>query len=410
MTNKQLFNGINSADDKFIIEALEDDAYLYSDVEKKHGFGSVLKTALPCAACAALIFGAVIGGRYFGGVDPVSPFDVNTASDISSDSSNVSAAVSDSSSENPEISNNTIQQEPLLNGLLEPVIPDPATFWEGELPVLPVKEFDNSSFKLSLDRESGWAGYWLETERGSAVYAVADGEVYFVGERGLQCGRSVIVKHNENLYTCYDNLDVDCGIPVTVGDTVKAGQVIGYSGLRVSEGDCLKGIVYTVYTYDPLQEMYFNEKKRVNDWKNSGLSKPLDNISENFDFGNVSLLISRDEPVIPAPQGANVYAVDSGVVTKVADYGGLGYIVAVMHEYDDVVAGVISWYYHLGDDITVKEGDIVESGDVIGHVSGSSFSGVSGLGYGIESYWVHSNPIIFQDDSIEMSRQLPSWH
>lgn len=399
MTNKQLFNGINSADDKFIIEALEDDAYLYSDVEKKHGFGSVLKVALPCAACAALIFGAFIGGRYFNGINPVSSAEGNTASDISADSSDVSTEVSDNSSEDPEISHIIVQREPVdWLPLLEPVTPDPATFWEGELPVLPVKEFDNHSFELSLDKTSGWAGYILKTERGAAVYAVADGEVYFVGERSAERGKSIIIKHNDKLYTAYDAVDADCGIPVNVGDTVKAGQVIGYAGLSLNlnvDADLAlsNGICYEVYIYDPLDEQY-NDAEYIKKWKNSGLSKPLDNVGEDFDFGRVSALISRDEPVIPAPQGANVYAVDSGKVIKAMDYGnGLGYIIGILHNYENVSFGTVSYYYHLGSDLTVKEGDTVEQGDVIGHISGSSLSGVSGLGYCIESlYWMNSIP------------------
>ena len=404
MTNKQLFNGINNADDKFIIEALEDDAYLYSDVEKRHRFSGVLKAALPCAACAALIFGAFVGGRYFNGINPVSSAEGNTASDISvsspevSDNSEAIADISDSSEISADVSDNSenlIQHEPFRNAFLEPVTPDPATFWEGELPVLPVKEFDNDNFELALDRKTGWVGYWLDTERGSAVYAVADGEVYFVGERGLMTGRSVVIKLNESLYVCYDDLDVDCGIPVTVGETVKAGQVIGYSGLQLGAGECVSGIVYTVYTYDPLSEMYFNEKKRVDAWLNSGLAKPLDNVGDDFDFGNTSFLISRDEQVIPAPQGANVYAVDSGYVDKVEYCGSMGgYIVEISHEYDEVVAGVTCCYFHLGEDVTVKKGDYVKRGDIIGHVSGTSFSGVSGLGYGIGSYIVTSMPFM----------------
>lgn len=401
MTNKQLFNGINGADDKFIIEALEDDAYLYPDIEKKRRFGSVFKIALPCAACTALIFGAVVGGRYFGGVDPVSPFEGNT-SEVSSDSSDVSSEssddISDSTPENPESSDDITYPEPVdWMSMLEPVTPDPATFWEGELPVLPVKEFDNNNFNLSLNRRSGSAEYYLETERGAAVYAVADGEVYFVGERSVMGGMSIIIKHNDKLYTAYDGLDVDCGIPVKVGDTVKAGQVIGYAGLTIClnafndlSSAVANGISYCVYTYDPLDDQYIGGSEHFNAWKNSGLAKPLDDVGDDFDFGSVSALISRDEPVIPAPMGANVYAVDSGTVMRVKNYGdGIGYIVGIVHRYDDNVVGVVSYYYHLGSDLTVKEGDTVERGDVIGHISGSSLSGVSGLGYCTEHYRIH---------------------
>ncbi len=177
----------------------------------------------------------------------------------------------------------------------------------------------------------------------------------------------------------------------------------------LSSSDFLNGIVYSVYTYDPLTEHYIGATEHLNEWRNSGLAKPLDNVSGDFDFGNMSFLISRDEPVIPAPKGANVYAADSGVVVKATDYGGrLGYVVAVMHGYDDISAGVTCVYYHLGD-LTVKEGDTVERGDLIGHVSGSSFSGVSGLGYGIESWVAGGHHMIASDDPEAVNVLIPKW-
>lgn len=405
MTNKQLFNGINSADDKFIIEALEDDAYLYSDVEKKHRFSGVLKVALPCAACAALIFGVLVGGRYFNGINPVSSAEGNTASDISVDSSDVSTETSDNISEDSYVYDHTLPVPIDWMPLVEPITPDPATFWEGELPVLPVKEFENHSFELSLNRKSGSAEYCLSTERGAAVYAVADGEVYFVGELSIEQGMCIIIKHNDNLYTTYEIIDIDCGIPVKVGDTVKAGQVIGYAGLLINfdaehvVSAFSNGIGYNVDTRDPLDEQYIKDAENLKKWKNSGLSKPLDNMEDDFDFLRVSALISRNEPVIPAPQGANVYAVDSGEVIKAIDFGnGLGYVVGIEHNYENEKFGILSYYYHLGSDLTVKVGDTVEKGDVIGHISGSSLSGVSGLGYCTES--LASRRIIFPGKTI----------
>ena len=418
MTNKQLFNGINSADDKFIIEALEDDAYLYSDVEKKHRSG-VLKVALPCAACAAVLFAgvAVIGNR-FGGFTPFAPNSAEVSDSTAASDSEVPDSIIDlndfsgSPEELEEIARQNrkiifAEQEKRFNetfvspGIVygEPLaLPetDPATFWEGELPVMPLKECTNSwyegtgnKFILNLDIRSGYSQTALDAVRGEAVYAVADGEVTFIGIPGYPICSSfltVVVKHNDSLYTSYECLDEDCGIPVSVGDKVTAGQVIGYAGIgpgygRVSKSD----IGFGVYAYDPMKYLmprseYFEE------WLNSGLVKPLDNAGDDFEFDNVSAVASRNEKITPAPCGAPVYAVSDGKVIG-AEYNdsSSGLIITIEHE-----IGIETTYYHLGYSYPhVEYGDIVSAGDVIGHVSNTSFNGVSGLGYYVYDYsWV----------------------
>lgn len=365
MNNKQLFDSLNDADDKYIIEAVED--YPELGVEKKRGFIGVLKYALPCAACAAVLFAGVaaIGGH----MDEFTPN---------------SAKISDSAG--------IVIGDPLA--LPET---DPATFWEGDLPVLPLRISTNDYLqmtgkKFSVGLDEPWASSvtGLDAKRGEAVYAVADGEVTFVGvgSSPVSDDLTVVIKHKDDLYTAYSTLDEDCGIPVKVGDTVKSGQVIGYAGIRlgfVHDSKPETAIGYGVYRYDPME--YLKEKTEYFEaWLNSGLVKPLDNAGDDFEFDNFSKVFSRNEKITPAPYGAEVYAVSPGEVVDVCDYGnGFGLLIEISHE-----PGIETTYYHLDSTLPHAErGDVVSAGDVIGHVSDSSFSGVSGLGYFAEDYaWI----------------------
>lgn len=75
-----------------------------------------------------------------------------------------------------------------------------------------------------------YSGYLEEvyTESDSEIYAVDDGVVIFTDpyyNGGF--GTVVVVKHADNAYTTYGHLEYEV---VQEGDTVKAGQLIGYSG------------------------------------------------------------------------------------------------------------------------------------------------------------------------------------
>ena len=69
-------------------------------------------------------------------------------------------------------------------------------------------------------------GIDIPCNMGSDVIAVADGTVIYVGYLG-NGGNAVIVDHGSGISTCYFHLSsYNCA----VGDTVKAGQTICYSG------------------------------------------------------------------------------------------------------------------------------------------------------------------------------------
>ena len=70
-------------------------------------------------------------------------------------------------------------------------------------------------------------GVDIAADAGTEVCAAADGEVYTVYEDDSM-GYTVVIRHDGGYLTRYASLSQD--IPVKSGDTVSAGQVIGYVG------------------------------------------------------------------------------------------------------------------------------------------------------------------------------------
>lgn len=410
MTNKQLFDSLNNADDKYIIEAVEDFPEL--GVEKKRGFIRVLKYVLPCAACAAVIFAftSVIGNNagiftpFFAGETSAEVSDSVSDGNVESSGAEISAEAPDSTEDSTVIDiesqpgelTNTyskfLEEEKKFSetfvspGIVygEPLpLPekDPATFWEGDLPVLPLKNCEESALRDPVILQ-GFSSSYLEADRGEAVYAVFDGEVTFVGYPGGRIcrGLTVILRHDEDKYTTYEYLDEDLGIPVKVGDKVTAGQVVGYAGLFLNcgvGGEKETHIGFAIYGCDPL-EVYCSRTTYFEEWLNSGLVKPLDNAGDDFEFDSFREGLSRNEKITPAPYGAKVYAAADGVVGGCGYEENSGLLVSIKHA-DGFIETI---YYHLDENMPhVDHGDVVKAGDVIGHISDNSCSGVSGLGY-----------------------------
>lgn len=70
-------------------------------------------------------------------------------------------------------------------------------------------------------------GMDIAAEAGTAVCAAADGTVYTVYEDETM-GMTVVIRHDGEYTTKYASLAQE--VPVSSGDTVKAGQTIGYVG------------------------------------------------------------------------------------------------------------------------------------------------------------------------------------
>ncbi len=71
------------------------------------------------------------------------------------------------------------------------------------------------------------SGIDYAAERGTAVMAAADGKVYTVYEDETM-GTTVVISHENGYMTQYSSLSED--LKVSAGDTVTAGQTIGYVG------------------------------------------------------------------------------------------------------------------------------------------------------------------------------------
>ena len=80
-------------------------------------------------------------------------------------------------------------------------------------------------------------GVDIAADAGTEVCAAADGEVYTVYEDDSM-GYTVVIRHDGGYLTRYASLSQD--IPVKSGDTVSAGQVIGYVGStgRTTGNEC----------------------------------------------------------------------------------------------------------------------------------------------------------------------------
>lgn len=83
-------------------------------------------------------------------------------------------------------------------------------------------------FGETITDRSGHTGIDYACPAGTPVLASEVGKVMFAGWREGGYGYCVFVNHSDGMTTIYEHLLKD--IPVTVGQTVYRGQVIGYSG------------------------------------------------------------------------------------------------------------------------------------------------------------------------------------
>lgn len=105
--------------------------------------------------------------------------------------------------------------------------------------------------------KNGYQGHWhngvdLRASIGTPVLAAEDGTVAATGNQDAYCpkgayGKFVVINHNNNLTTLYGHLS---RIIVVKGDTIKRGQVIGYSGQTgYATGPHLHFTVYAQATF-----------------------------------------------------------------------------------------------------------------------------------------------------------------
>lgn len=89
-----------------------------------------------------------------------------------------------------------------------------------------IKDFSNTTLKYNstLKQWEAHKGIDIKGEDNAEVMAGYDGEVLSI-ENNYLCGTIITIKHSDSLQSVYSSLDEN--VSVSVGDAVKAGQVIG---------------------------------------------------------------------------------------------------------------------------------------------------------------------------------------
>ncbi len=90
------------------------------------------------------------------------------------------------------------------------------------------QEYGNTASARYLYKTGFHNGIDFKAPYGTPIFAAEDGEVTAVGNNGnVQYGKFILIKHNNNLATLYGHLSRQI---VQKGNSVKRGQIIGYSG------------------------------------------------------------------------------------------------------------------------------------------------------------------------------------
>lgn len=133
--------------------------------------------------------------------------------------------------------------------------------WSKKDLVTPVENVpDGFEFKTELLLTGGNSRIFIPAEKGTEIRTVDDGEVVYAGFYNVEHedwsypsgGNLIAVKHNDAVYSVYYGVSND--IKVKIGDTLTAGQVIGYSDINADFYETgfvfmLKGVGEYTYQY-----------------------------------------------------------------------------------------------------------------------------------------------------------------
>lgn len=105
-------------------------------------------------------------------------------------------------------------------------------------------EYYESHVDAFASRLTGWSGMFIPAPDGSEVRAISEGEVVFADYHEANIYHSnneyyVVLKHNDYVYTAYSGIYPEASLKV--GDTVNAGQCIGYANFDFGDrsGFCM---------------------------------------------------------------------------------------------------------------------------------------------------------------------------
>ncbi|MCM1335904.1 MAG: M23 family metallopeptidase [Bacteroides sp.] len=246
---------------------------------------------------------------------------------------------------------------------------------------------------------------WFKTSGAAKIYAAADGTVVFADEV-FNYGLTIIIRSSDGLYRCYGNCNKDRPF-VSAGESVKAGDVIGYTGTTRWVTDHALAFFLADEDRAGLNELYpalttetptaalppnisFSDELLLGYEEEKQLS-PLERVayynaisSQKWDFRlyiypdelGLDMTLPLDEKYFPngwefnAKQlygefGCNIYAAAAGTVVYASEYGRYGVggsIVLIEHG-----NGYATLYGHFKpNDVKVKTGDRVEKGQLLG--------------------------------------------
>lgn len=189
---------------------------------------------------------------------------------------------------------------------------------------------------------------------GEEVYSVADGTVVF-SEWDMGFGCAVVVRSADG--TCWGYCHLNKDLPMaSLGETVKAGDVIGYVGstgwttgnalhVFLADGSVFENSA-ALLTEAPLRGTYF--------------------MSE--DFGQINETIFHAGIDFTAKEGTDIYAFADGTVLEAGFGNSNGNFLLIDHG-----NGLQSFYAHCSE-LYAKAGDTVKKGTVIAAVGSSGYA------------------------------------
>lgn len=210
----------------------------------------------------------------------------------------------------------------------------------------PVSAPISENYRSSEDSGGLHKGVDFAVPEGTPVYAAGKGTVINADDDNNGYGLCVIIDHRIDMATLYAHMSE---ITVKEGDEVNAGDLIGYSGKTGNTyGAALHFEVRINGAHtDPVEYLC-----PVLSYPTSGsiYKKYGENGAKGINFD--------------APKWTEVYAAADGTVSEIGSgwNGGYGTSVTISHG----MSGMETVYAHLSE-ISVKEGDEVKKGDLIGY-------------------------------------------
>lgn len=129
-------------------------------------------------------------------------------------------------------------QKLVIPALVDSKTPAAAPAASAPAPAAPTVSPEDSGFRWPLAGKvisrfdpqapgNGHRGIDIEAALGQVVVATKAGKVIYAAEEPIRYGKMVVIEHEGQWYSAYAHLS---SIGVTKGETVKAGQIVGYAG------------------------------------------------------------------------------------------------------------------------------------------------------------------------------------